>query len=207
MSLPVGRPRLKVWLFVIVSVVFILLIVWDHSFQASGWVPSLGANLITMLATVVVLDSLFRRRQEHGAAVILRSAIMSIADVIASSAQGYQARPDLAEAWFTPQIESWKRALEALQRDLNYAGSDLGQVDGDRIRKLDGNSRMFAHDMAWQNFAQQTVITSLALNQTWLILREIGGSMYRGDDSFRGICDEIERADIEPMRKRFGGRW
>src|SRR5437870_11717546 len=116
--MPLPRLGIKGGLTLGVLVVLLALLAWDHSLDGKGWVPSLGANLITMLVTVVLLDALFKERQKRGAAAILCTSFITVGNYLAQVAQAYKVGlPNLPQLWewqWDPIIRHGKTALEGL---------------------------------------------------------------------------------------------
>lgn len=189
-----------------VAVALLLLFVWDHSLDGKGWVPSLGANLVTMLVTVVVLDALFKRRQKRGASAILRTSFMDVGEALGHIGTLYVhgAAPS-PEFWWNHSIEGWQRTLEKLQRDLSYCATDLDHPIRKKIKDLEDRARQYA-EMGWGNFENENLITSKHVLETWGLVKEIQQALYAGDENMAAIFNQIQE-EIDGMVAKFKPFW
>jgi hypothetical protein len=204
MHLP--RIGIKGWLTIGVLVALLALLAWDHTFEGKGWVPSLGANLITMVITVVVLDALFKQRQKRGASAILRTSFMDVGEALGYIAQLYVHGADPSpEFWWNHNIEGWQRTLEKLQRDLSYCATDLDHPLRKNIKDLEDRARQYA-EMGWGDFENENLITSKHVLETWALVREIQQALYPGDKNMTAIFDQIQE-EIDGMVAKFKPYW
>jgi hypothetical protein len=197
---------LKGRLIVVVVLALVALLLWDHTFDPKGWVPSLGANLITMLITVVVIDALFKQRQERAAATMLRTSFIDVGCELGSVADAYTfyAEPN-PEYWWNRIIESWKRALDNLRRDLGYCAGDLDLSLRQKMRDLEGRAKTYS-EMGWGDFHNENLITSKDVLETWHLVREVQRSLYPGDENMAELFGQVQDS-IDKMAAKFKPYW
>ncbi len=201
------RLGIKGWFLIMVAAVLAGLIWWDHSFQSAGWVPSLGANLITMVGTVVILDSLLRRRQKQAAAVLLRTSFLNIGVGLSHVADTLVDNPDgkSAEFWYGHIIEEWKSRREGLERDLTYCANDLDPDLREKIKALEEKVRHYGN-MGWGDYRGEQLIVGKDVLAAWGILREIQQALYPQDSNMRTIFDQVQER-MDAMVEKFKPDW
>jgi hypothetical protein len=201
-----NRLGIKGWLTIAVFLALAGLLWWDHSFDSKGWVPSLGANLITMLVTVVVIDALFKQRQKRAAASMLRTSFIDAGCELGSVANTYVDGADpTPEMWWNRIIASWQRILDNLRRDLSYCATDLDHDVRQKVKDLEDRVKQYA-EMGWSNFQNEDAITSKHVLETWSLVREIQGMLYPSDRNIVSIFDQVQES-VDRMTTKYKPFW
>jgi hypothetical protein len=180
------------------------LIYWDHSFQSAGWVPSLGANIITMIATVFVLDAMIEGRKAEAAGEILRDSLINVAEMLAGTADLLVECPGDAPP-YERLIESWIRVRDRLERDISYCASDLNIAARRRVKHLDDKVRHYAA-MGWGDYKGEQLIVGKDVVEAWRIVSAIQADLYKTDANMETLFSQV-RERIEAMIKSFTPYW